>query len=58
MDQNNRRPRDYYLLPRIDMTKSNLRLRERNGLSLDGYRFDNLDFLYALSARICIKEAA
>ena len=58
MDQSNRRPHDYYLLPRIDMTGSNLRLRERNGLSLDGYRFDNLDFLYALSARICIREVA
>jgi len=58
MDQNNRRPRDYYLLPRIDMTRSNLRLRQCNGLSLDGYRFDNLDFLYALSARSCVMEAA
>ncbi|MEW6437758.1 MAG: recombinase family protein [Pseudomonadota bacterium] len=58
MDQSNRRRRDYYLLPRIDMTGSNVRLRERNGLSLDGYRFDNLDFLYALAARIPIMEAA
>lgn len=58
MAQGNRATRDYYLLPRIDMTEPRLRLAESNGLSLDGYRFESLDFLYALSARASIMEAA
>lgn len=58
MAQGNRAMRDYYLLPRIDMTEPRLRLAESNGLSLDGYRFEGLDFLYALSARASIMEAA
>ena len=58
MAQGNRTTRDYYLLPRIDMTEPRLRLAESNGLSLDGYRFETLDFLYALSARVNIMEAA
>lgn len=58
MDQGNSATRDYYLLPRIDMTEPRLRLAESNGLSLDGYRFESLDFLYALSARVNIMEAA
>lgn len=58
MAQGNRTTRDYYLLPRIDMTEPRLRLAESNGLSLDGYRFETLDFLFALSARVNIMEAA
>ncbi len=58
MDQGNRRRRDYYLLPRIDMTEPRLRLAESNGLSLDGYQFESLDFFYALSAREAIQAEA
>ncbi|WP_280516357.1 recombinase family protein [Chelatococcus reniformis] len=58
MDCGNVAPLDYYLLPRLDMTKSNLRLAESNGLSLDGYRFESLDFLYALAARTKLEEVA
>lgn len=58
MERDNRQRRDYYLLPRIDMTAPRLRLAESNGLSIDGYRFESLDFLYALSARAGIMEAA
>lgn len=58
MDRSNASPLDYYLLPRLDMTEPNLRLAESNGLSLDGYRFDNLDFLFSLAARARFEEAA
>jgi hypothetical protein len=58
MDQQNRAPLDYYLLPRIDMTKPRLRLAENNGVSLDAYRFDTLDGLFDLAARVELLEVA
>ncbi len=58
MDQQNREPLDYYLLPRIDMTKPRLRLAENNGISLDAYRFDTLEGLFNLAARVELLEVA
>ncbi len=58
MDSGNVAPLDYYLLPRLDMTAPKLRLAENNGLSLDGYRFETLDFLFSLAARARFEEAA
>jgi DNA invertase Pin-like site-specific DNA recombinase len=58
MDQPNRAPLDYYLLPRIDMTAPRIRLAEDNGVSLDSYRFDSLEVLYGLSARTDLMEVA
>ncbi len=58
MKPGNVTPLDYYVLPRIDMTEPRLRLAERNGFSLDGYRFDDLDFFYSLAARASFTEAA
>lgn len=58
MDQPNRAPLDYYLLPRIDMNVPHLRLAEDNGVSLDSYRFDSLEAFHALSARIDLLEVA
>ena len=58
MDQQNRVPLDYYLLPRIDMTKLHLRLAENNGVSLDAYRFDTLDDFFDLTARVELLEVA
>lgn len=58
MDRPNRSTLDYYLLPRIDMTLPNLRLAEFNGISLDAYRFDSLDALYRMAARVNLLEAA
>jgi hypothetical protein len=56
MNQPNREPLDYYLLPRIDMTEPRLRLAEENGVSLDSYRFDSLDVFYRLAERTEILE--
>jgi DNA invertase Pin-like site-specific DNA recombinase len=58
MNQPNREPLDYYLLPRIDMTEPRLRLAEDNGVSLDSYRFDSLDAFYRLAARTELLEVA
>jgi hypothetical protein len=49
---------DYYLLPSADITKSRLRLAEENGLRLDPYRFENLDFFVSLARRSNLQEAA
>jgi hypothetical protein len=58
MDQANRDPLDYYLFPRIDMSASRLRLAENNGISLDSYRFETLEPLFALAARVELLEVA
>jgi len=51
MNEDNQSPRDYYLLPRLALKAGALRLAEFNGLSLDAYRVDALDALYALARR-------
>jgi DNA invertase Pin-like site-specific DNA recombinase len=58
MDQANLDPLDYYLLPRIDMSAPRLRLAENNGISLDSYRFETLEPLFALAARVELLEVA
>ncbi len=58
MDQANEQALDYYLLPRIDMTVSKLKLAEHNGMSLDSYRFETLDALYEMAARAELMEVA
>ena len=58
MDAGNKQALDYYLLPQLDMTMPRLRLAQDNGLSLDSYRFDTLDALYALTGRIHLLEVA
>jgi hypothetical protein len=58
MDSLNEAPLDYYLLPRIDILVEKLRLKEDNGLGLDVYRFDALDFFLTMTERTKIVEAA
>lgn len=58
MDSDNEHPKDYYLLPRLDMHEAVLRLAEHNGLSLDAYRFDGLDYFYQMAARAQVRNAA
>lgn len=58
MDEPNQNALDYYLLPRIDMTRPNVRLAEDNGVSLDSYRFETLEGLFALAARAALREVA
>jgi hypothetical protein len=49
---------DYYLFPTTELDKEHFRMAEENGLTLDPYRFDNLDLLTDLAARANITEAA
>ncbi len=58
MDSTNHLPLDYYLFPRIDLLSEKLHLAENNALSLDAYRFDDLDLLYDIAAPIPLSEAA
>ena len=58
MDPTNEGIRDYYLLPAIDMTWENLRLAEENGVYLDVYRFETLDYFLGMAKRARIEEAA
>jgi len=58
MDAGNEQVRDYYLLPALDMTWENLRVAEENGLYLDAYRFETLDYFLGMAERVKIQEAA
>ena len=58
MDPENREPLDYYLLPMIDLTFQKLLLEEENGVSVDTYRFNSLDFFHGMARRSKIPEAA
>jgi DNA invertase Pin-like site-specific DNA recombinase len=58
MDAANEGIHDYYLLPGIDMTWENLRVAEDNGVYLDAYRFETLDYFFGMAARVKLQEAA
>ncbi|WP_066479371.1 MULTISPECIES: recombinase family protein [unclassified Sphingomonas] len=58
MDPGNELARDYYLLPRLDISEATLRLCEHNGLSLDAYRFDDLSAFHRMATRRAWRYAA
>ena len=58
MDPENRRIYDYYLLPAFELAESSVRLREENGVFLDAFRFDTLDYLFRMIARVDVRSAA
>jgi DNA invertase Pin-like site-specific DNA recombinase len=58
MDATNEGIRDYYLLPGIDMTWENLRVAEENGVYLDAYRFETLDYFLGMAERVKLQETA
>ncbi len=49
---------DYYLLPRLDFGAPRLSLHEHNAVELESYRFDTLDYLYAMAERTRVRWAA
>jgi DNA invertase Pin-like site-specific DNA recombinase len=57
MDATNEGIRDYYVLPGIDMMWENLRIAEANGIYLDAYRFDTLDYFFGMAERVNLEEA-
>jgi DNA invertase Pin-like site-specific DNA recombinase len=58
MDIANEAPLDYYLLPLFEMTTDRIRLAEENGLMLDAFRFDSLEYFFAMAERTKISEIA
>jgi len=58
LDAGNESVRDYYLFPRMDQLRSRLSLAMNNGVCLDLFRFENLDFFYKLSRRVAMKDIA
>jgi hypothetical protein len=56
MDAANEAPLDYF--PALDLPPSRLRLAEENGLFVDAYRFDSLNFFYGIAEQVSIEEAA
>jgi DNA invertase Pin-like site-specific DNA recombinase len=58
LDETNTGIRDYYLLPALDMTWEKLRLAEENGIYLDAYQFDALDYFYGMAEHCKIGRAA
>ena len=58
MDSENRVPLDYYLLPSLDMTFEKLMIAEDNPVSIETFRFDNLDFFFGMARRMKLPEAA
>ncbi|WGM48930.1 hypothetical protein KOAAANKH_03844 [Brevundimonas sp. NIBR10] len=58
MDKSNLNPRDYYIFPSIDVDVDKLHLADSNPRTLDAYRFDTPDILFAFAQRTPIPEAA
>jgi DNA invertase Pin-like site-specific DNA recombinase len=60
MDSTNEGIRDYYLLPAMDMCWDNasLRMADVNGIYLDAYRFESLDYFFGMAERSPIEEIA
>jgi DNA invertase Pin-like site-specific DNA recombinase len=48
---------DYYLLPRLDVLTERLSLRPENGLIMDVYRFNNLNFFMEIARRVRLEGA-
>ena len=58
MDAPNRAPLDYYLLPSLDLGAARLRIKEDNGIFLDGYRYDSLDYFFGIAQTVRMEVAA
>ncbi|MDA7946081.1 MAG: recombinase family protein [Hyphomicrobiaceae bacterium] len=58
MDEANQAPRDYYLLPLIEIATDRFQLAEANGQILDAFRFDSLDYFFGMAERARITELA
>jgi hypothetical protein len=54
MDRDNHAIHDYYILPSIELPGPQARLGEHNGLALDAFRFDSLEQLFEMAARVPI----
>ena len=58
MDPANQAPLDYYLLPSLDVRDARLRIKEDNGLFLDGYRYESLEYFFGIAQTVRAGAAA
>jgi DNA invertase Pin-like site-specific DNA recombinase len=58
MDESNQQPLDYYLLPGLDIEQPRIRLSERQGLTMESYRFDDLETFFLLTENVALQEVA
>lgn len=58
LDQPNREPLDYYLLPRLNFGIPRINLAEQNGIEFESFRFDSLDYLHGMAERTRVRRAA
>jgi hypothetical protein len=58
MDTTNDKIQDFYLLPTRDIQKKGILLAQDNGSFWDSYRFDSLDFFFAITRRSSIFRRA
>jgi len=58
MDPPNQAPLDYYVLPSLDVREARIRFKEDNGLFLDGYRYESLDYLIGFAQTVRVGVAA
>ncbi|MBJ2151576.1 recombinase [Paracoccus sp. IB05] len=58
MDRTHTAALDYDLLPQFEMRRKPLGLAEENGLMLDAFRFQTLDFFFDIGRRVPVAEVA
>ncbi|WP_243302201.1 recombinase family protein [Geothrix oryzisoli] len=58
MDSANLAPFDYYLLPSLDVKEARLRIKEDNGLFMDGYRYESLEYFLGIAQTVRAGAAA
>jgi hypothetical protein len=58
LDVNNEGILDYYIIPRIAELNASVRFAPDNPLSLEVYRFDDLEYFVSLGKRRMIEEVA
>ena len=58
MDEENKNPLDYYLLPSITFATEKVSLAVRNPVEFESFRFDNLDYFFGMAERYRIRRAA
>lgn len=56
MNRTNTDALDYYLLPQFEMRTKPLGLAEENGLMLDAFRFETLNFFFDMARRVSVSE--
>lgn len=58
MDIANQEPLDYYVLPSLDVHEARIRIKEDNGIFLDGYRYESLDYFFGMAQTVRAGAAA